>query len=47
MSYTDRLEKFNEMLSSTNDHVNAIRDAATNFNPDDPVGSGLSIATAA
>jgi hypothetical protein len=47
MSYADRVEKFNEMLSSTNDHINAVRDAATNWNPDDPVGSGLSIATAA
>ena len=46
-SYTDRISKFNDMISDTADHINAVRDAATKYDTSDPVGSALTIAGAA
>ena len=43
-SYGDRINKFNEMVDATNQHINAIQEAATKFKEtNDPVGLGLSL----
>ncbi len=47
MDYADRINKFNDMIGQTSDHIKAVRDAATKFDDKDPVGSALNIATAA
>lgn len=46
-SYSDRIGKFNQMLTDTADHVAAVQDAATKWDNSDPVGSALTIAGAA
>jgi hypothetical protein len=46
-SYTDRISKFNDMVSDTADHIQAVRDAATKWDDSDPVGSALNITGAA
>ena len=47
MSYADRLSQFNNMISETGDHIKAVAEAATNFDPKDPIGTGIQVATAA
>ena len=43
-SYADRLNKFNDMINTTAEHVGAIQEAATKFREtNDPVGLGLDI----
>ena len=47
-SYADRINKFNDMISSTADHVAAVQEAATKFkDANDPVGLGLEVTSAA
>jgi len=47
-SYSDRINKFNEMINTTNDHINAVQEAATKFkDSNDPVGLGLTVTGAA
>ena len=41
-SYADRIGKFSDMISTTNDHIKAIQDMR--INPRDLVGTGLNIA---
>ena len=41
-SYADRIGKFSDMISTTNDHIKAIQDMR--INPRDPLGTGLNIA---
>ena len=41
-SYVDRIGKFSDMISTTNDHIKAIQDMR--INPRDPLGTGLNIA---
>jgi len=43
----DRVGKFNDMISTTNDHIKAVQEAATKFkDANDPIGLGLEIAGA-
>jgi len=43
-SYMDRVGKFNDMVSTTNQHIKAVQDAATKFkDANDPVGMGLEV----
>jgi hypothetical protein len=47
-TYSDRISKFNDMVSTTNEHIKAIQDAATKFKDvNDPVGLGLTVTGAA
>ena len=43
-SYADRLNKFNDMINTTAEHVGAIQEATTKFREsNDPIGLGLDI----
>ena len=43
-SYSNRISKFNDMVSATNDHIKAVQEAATKFkDANDPVGLGLEV----
>ncbi len=47
-SYSDRVSKFNDMITTTNDHVKAVAEAATKFkDSNDPLGMGLAVTGAA
>jgi len=47
-SYADRINRFNDMVTTTADHIKAVQDAATKFkDTNDPVGLGLDVTTAA
>ena len=48
MDYASRVNNFNQMIQSTSEHIQAVRDAATKFkDSDDPIGTGLEVAGAA
>lgn len=43
----DRVSKFNDMITTTNDHIKAVQEAATKFkDSNDPIGLGLEVAGA-
>ena len=43
-SYSDRIDKFNDMVNSTNDHIRAVQEAATKYKDiSDPIGLGLEV----
>jgi len=47
-TYADRVGKFNDMISSTNQHIKAVQDAALKFkDTKDPIGLGLTVTGAA
>ena len=41
-SYEDRISKFNDMVNTTNDHINAIREATSRLKSD-PIGTALQL----
>ena len=43
-SYADRISKFQDMVSTTNDHIKSVEEAATRFKEsNDPIGLGLEV----